>query len=152
MTKFSNPTRCRRRWTVDQQHRVRTKPRVALLGPFPETRGVGRGRRVRVDKGVVLMRSIASTLLLLLVVLLVAGSASAAQLIDRDARGLTLRVNGKGEALLSYVSDGQEKHVLVWGAINALPPSPSRPQAHFQVDYSGGWGKYHHQLFAGEVY
>ena len=99
-----------------------------------------------------LMRSIVSTLLLLLVLLVAAGSASAAQLIDRDARGLTLRVNGRGEALLSYLSDGQEKHVLVWGAINALPPSPSRPQAHFQVDYSGGWGKYHHQLFAGKVY
>jgi hypothetical protein len=98
------------------------------------------------------MRSITSMLLLLLVALVVASSASAAQLIDRDAHGLTLRVNGKGEALLSYVSDGQSKHVLVWGAINALPPTRNRPQVHFRVDYSGGWGKYHRQLFAGEVY
>ncbi len=78
--------------------------------------------------------------------------ASAAQLIDRDAQDLHLAVDGKGEALLTYRSAGQLKHVLVWGAINALPRSTSHPQVKFEVDYSGGWGKYHHQLFGGHVY
>lgn len=69
--------------------------------------------------------------------------ASAAQLIDRDAQHLKLSVNSKGEALLSYSSHGKTKHVLIWGAVNALPPSTARPQVRFKVDYAGGWGKYH---------
>lgn len=72
-----------------------------------------------------------------------AGTASAAQLIDRDAAGLRLAVNTKGEALLTYHKGGAVKHVLVWGAINALPPTADAPQVKFSVDYAGGWGKYH---------
>jgi hypothetical protein len=74
--------------------------------------------------------------------LAVAGTASAAQLIDRDAAGLRLSVNAKGEALLTYRKNGAIKHVLVWGAINALPPTADAPQVKFRVDYAGGWGKY----------
>lgn len=70
-------------------------------------------------------------------------SASAAQLIDRNAQGVLLRVNKKGEALLSYRSDGALKHVLAWGAINAVAPAPGAHQVKFHLDYSGGWGKYH---------
>jgi hypothetical protein len=71
-----------------------------------------------------------------------ASVASAAQLIDRDAVGLRLSVNAKGEALLTYRKNGAIKHVLVWGALNALPPTPDAQQVKFQVDYAGGWGKY----------
>jgi hypothetical protein len=74
--------------------------------------------------------------------LALAGTASAAQLIDRDAAGLRLSVNAKGEALLTYRKNGTIKHVLVWGAINALPPTADAPQVKFRVDYAGGWGKY----------
>ena len=74
--------------------------------------------------------------------LALAGTASAAQLIDRDAVGLRLSVNSKGEALLTYRKGGATKHVLVWGAINALPPTTDAKQAAFHVDYAGGWGKY----------
>ena len=74
--------------------------------------------------------------------LALAGTASAAQLIDRDAAGLRLSVNAKGEALLTYRKNGAIKHVLVWGAINALPPTADAPQVKFRVDYAGGWGKY----------
>jgi hypothetical protein len=72
------------------------------------------------------------------------GVASASQLIDRDAGGITLQVNAKGEALVSYVKKdtGKQMHVLAWGAVNALPPSPGRPQVEFKLDYAGGWGKY----------
>jgi hypothetical protein len=33
--------------------------------------------------------------------------------------------------------------VLLWGAINALPPTPGGHQVKLKVDYSGGWGTYH---------
>jgi hypothetical protein len=72
-----------------------------------------------------------------------AGSASAAQLIDRDATGVRLSANAKGEALLTYRSHGVLKHVLLWGAVNALAPAPGATQVHFQVDYSGGRATHH---------
>jgi len=73
----------------------------------------------------------------------VAGGASAAQLIDRDAVGVQLSINAKGEALLTYRKGSTAKHVLVWGAVNALVPSPGAQQVKFSLDYAGGWGKYH---------
>src|SRR5579862_9208865 len=72
-----------------------------------------------------------------------AGSALGSRLIDRNATGVRLEVNTNGEALLVYRASGRLKHVLVWGAVNALPPSRSAAQVRFQVDYAGGWGKYH---------
>lgn len=71
-----------------------------------------------------------------------AGAASAAQLIDRDAAGVRLEVNKKGEALLTYRKGAAVKHVLAWGAVNALPPTAGGRQVQFRLDYSGGWGKY----------
>jgi len=63
---------------------------------------------------------------------------------DTNDTNVTLQVNRKGEALVTYTrSDGRVRHVLVWGAINALPPTdPSVHQVHFRFDYAGGWGKY----------
>jgi hypothetical protein len=68
--------------------------------------------------------------------------ASASQLIDRDATGVTLAVNAKGEALITYTSSGKLKHVLAWGAVNAIAPTPGATQVSFSLDYSGGYGKY----------
>ncbi|MFN2627524.1 MAG: hypothetical protein ABR569_02660, partial [Gaiellaceae bacterium] len=65
------------------------------------------------------------------------------QLIDRDANGVQLAVNVKGEAMLTYRVAGLLKHVLVWGAVGARQPSESTPQVKFEKDYSGGWGRYH---------
>ncbi len=72
-----------------------------------------------------------------------ASTASASQLIDRNATGVKLEVNAKGEALVTYRSAGKLKHVLAWGAENAIAPTTSRPQLAFKLDYAGGWGKYH---------
>jgi hypothetical protein len=56
----------------------------------------------------------------------------------------TLAINAAGEALVTYMrSNGQSRHVLVWGAINALQPSADIPQVRFRFDYSGGWGRHH---------
>lgn len=72
-----------------------------------------------------------------------AGAASAAQLIDRNATGVRLAANTKGEALLTYRAGGAIKHVLVWGAVNAAPPVKGQHQVKFSLDYAGGWGRYH---------
>jgi hypothetical protein len=72
-----------------------------------------------------------------------AGTASAAQLIDRNGTHVVLQTNTKGEALVTYTKAGTTKHVLVWGAINAAAPVKGYRQAKFQLDYAGGYGKYH---------
>jgi hypothetical protein len=72
-----------------------------------------------------------------------APSAGASQLIDRNASGVQLLVNAKGEALITYTAAGQVKHVLAWGAVNALAPTRGGKQVAFQIDYTGGWGKYY---------
>jgi hypothetical protein len=55
---------------------------------------------------------------------------------------ISLAVNAKGEALLTYARGKALRHVLVWGAVDARPPSPTVPQVAFKYDYAGGWGKY----------
>jgi hypothetical protein len=72
-----------------------------------------------------------------------ASSAGASQLVDRNAHNIKLEVNSKGEALVTYTSGGKLKHVLAWGAENAIAPTQARPQVAFKLDYAGGWGKYH---------
>jgi hypothetical protein len=76
-----------------------------------------------------------------------ASSANASQLIDRNATGIKLEVNAKGEALVTYRAGGKVKHVLAWGAENAIAPTHSRPQLAFKLDYAGGWGKYHREYW-----
>ena len=68
-----------------------------------------------------------------------AGGASAAQLIDRNATGVRIVANAKGEALLTYRAHGMSRHVLLWGAVNARPTVPGTKQVKLRVDYSGGW-------------
>jgi hypothetical protein len=76
--------------------------------------------------------------------LLGVGSGSASQpLYDANVAFLSLKVNGKGEALVTYRrADGRLRHVLVWGAVNAREPSSGVGQVRFRFDYAGGWGKY----------
>jgi hypothetical protein len=83
---------------------------------------------------------------LLLVVVLAAAfaaTANASTLIDRNAKNVRLEVDAKGEALITYKDEGGLKHVLAWGAVNAIAPTKSRKQVDFHLDYAGGWGKYH---------
>jgi hypothetical protein len=71
-----------------------------------------------------------------------AGTASASQLIDRNATHVSLAINAKGEAIVTYKDGGKLKHVLAWGAVNAIAPSRSRKQVAFKLDYSGGYAEY----------
>lgn len=68
--------------------------------------------------------------------------ASASQLIARNTSTERLIVSASGKALLTYHAQGKRQRVLVWGAINARPPTESRPAPEFRVDYSGGWGTF----------
>jgi hypothetical protein len=79
------------------------------------------------------------------------GVASGSQLIDRNAANIKLAVSQDGKALLTYAvkdKNGKNttKHVLVWGAVNALPPVQNVPQVKFQIDWLGG-GKTYWQSF-----
>ena len=89
------------------------------------------------------------SLVVVLLFLALPGVASAAQLIDRNASHVRIAVDAKGEALLTYAKAGATKHILVWGAINALPPADGGHQVKFKLDYAGGWGKYHTQYWRG---
>jgi len=71
-----------------------------------------------------------------------AATANASQLIDRNARDVTLSVNAKGEALITYRDGGTLRRVLAWGAVNAIAPTKARKQVAFKLDYSGGWSTY----------
>jgi hypothetical protein len=71
-----------------------------------------------------------------------AAGASASQLIDRDAKGASLAVNVKGEAMITYRKGSKLMRVLAWGAVDARQPASGQPQVRFQKDYAGGWGKY----------
>jgi hypothetical protein len=81
-------------------------------------------------------------LLVLAVALAIAPAASASEIIDRNASDISLKVGANGQALISYKARGQRRNVLVWGAVNAIAPHPSRKQLAFRLDYSGGWGTY----------
>jgi hypothetical protein len=74
--------------------------------------------------------------------------AAASKLIDRNASGVRLTVDGHANALVTYRSKGRLRHVLVWGAINARTPTSRRPQVRFNLDYSGGWGRFHKPVWA----
>jgi hypothetical protein len=71
---------------------------------------------------------------------LLPASASASELIDRNASNVTLKVAKNGQALLSYNVRGKRRNVLAGGAINAIHSTTARPQVEFKLDYSGGWG------------
>jgi len=94
------------------------------------------------------MRRVALSVALLAACALPAG-AHASELIARDATGVTLRVNAKGQALLGYTAKGKRWSVLAWGAVDANHPTSDRPQVRFRVDYSGGWGTYRRTLSQG---
>jgi hypothetical protein len=69
-------------------------------------------------------------------------SVRAAQLVDVNANHVTLAVDARGEALVTYTAAGTVKHVLARGAMNALPPSQNGSQVRFKMDHSGGWRWY----------
>jgi hypothetical protein len=78
-----------------------------------------------------------------LIAILPVAPAYSSQLIDRNASSVHLAINAKGEALISYSAGGKAKHVLAWGAENAIAPIKTSKEPALSLDYSGGYGKYH---------
>lgn len=75
--------------------------------------------------------------------MLAPAAAASTPLGDLAVHDLRLEVNASGRALLTYRREnGQLRHVLVWSAINARPPSKEVPQVAFRFDYSGGLRTY----------
>ena len=70
--------------------------------------------------------------------LILAAPAGASETFALDAQNLTLQVNGD-TALVSYTAKGKRRHLLAWGAVNALASTSEAPQVSFRRDYSGGW-------------
>src|SRR5262249_15401271 len=120
-----SPWACsRRNWTSDAVRGIRLRPPsdiASAVRPCADSEGM---RRL--------------TLLLILGAAAVfASSAGASQVISTSTvGGLTLQLNDKGEALLTYTASGKKVHVLVWGAVNAMPTKPGSKQVAFQLDYS----------------
>jgi hypothetical protein len=77
------------------------------------------------------------------------GSAQASQgLADVNVSDVSLRVDARGEALVTYrTQSGSTRHVLAWGAENAVAPNPEVSQQTFQLDYAGGWRKYKRRVW-----
>jgi hypothetical protein len=76
-------------------------------------------------------------------------AAHGSQLIDRDASNVRLVVASDGVALVTYKAGGVLRHVVAYGAINALAPSPTTPQVAFKLDFSGGVKSFHKRLWSG---
>ena len=72
----------------------------------------------------------------------VPATASASEIIDRNANDVSLKVAQNGQALVSYSARGKRWNVLAWGALNALHPTAASKQVEFKLDYSGGYGTY----------
>ena len=71
------------------------------------------------------------------------------RLSDVNVSDVSLQVDAKGEALITYrTQPGATRHVLAWGAENAVPPNPEVKQEAFQLDYAGGWRKYRRRVWA----
>ena len=85
--------------------------------------------------------------LAVLLLLAVPASAQASQLIDRNAGGIRLEVNAKGQALITYRTGGRTRHVRAWGGLNAAPSAEGANQVRFRLDYSGGWGTFRRETW-----
>ena len=79
----------------------------------------------------------------LTVLTLWSGPALASGRVDVDATRVRLAVNAGGTAMITYRARGRTFHLLVWGAVNARPPSQTIRQVHFRFDWSGGWSSRH---------
>jgi hypothetical protein len=86
------------------------------------------------------------TILILLASLTFVAPAAASDLLDANAKNVRLRVSG-GTALVEYQAGGRDRHVLVWGAVDARTPDSGLPQVRFAHDYSGGLKTQHRAVW-----
>jgi hypothetical protein len=75
-------------------------------------------------------------------------AALASDRLASNASHVQLAVSRDGKrALVTYRQNGKTRHALVWGAINARPPSRAIAQVRFKIDWTGGWETYGHTVW-----
>lgn len=65
-------------------------------------------------------------------------SAQASTIIARNASHITLIVNDKGQALISFKEAGKKRRLMAWGAVNARLPNPYSAQVEFKLSFAPG--------------
>jgi hypothetical protein len=94
------------------------------------------------------LRVIRKCFIALAFALVAAPGANASDRLALNASHVQLAVSADGErALVTYVQGGRTRHALVWGGVNALPPSAETPQVRFKIDWTGGWATYGHTVW-----
>jgi hypothetical protein len=84
-------------------------------------------------------RRAALVLAILVIAFVPVEPASSSQLIARDAREVTLRVNAQGMALVTYRDRAGAHPLLAWGATNG--------DVALRLDYSGGWSSFRRRVW-----
>jgi hypothetical protein len=74
-------------------------------------------------------------------------TASASEILTRNATNVRIKVDARGRAVVYYTQGGRARHPLLWGAINAREPSRTVRQVSFKIDYSGGWGRFRRPIW-----
>lgn len=97
-------------------------------------------RRIGLARAFVATAAVAALMVL-------AGPAPASEKLWHNARNVSLKVDGKGHAVVGFTSGGRRFHPVVWGAVNARHPSQSGPQVSFKIDYSGGHKRFGYALW-----
>jgi hypothetical protein len=83
------------------------------------------------------------------VAMVVAPRAVGSELVGRNATQVSLQVDARGRALVSFRSEGTSKSLVAWGAVNARPPSRSTAQVAFSFGFGGGIGPNVCRAYAG---
>ena len=79
------------------------------------------------------MRLRLAVLLALVTAVAVPATASASEIIDRNANNVSLKVAQNGQALVSYTARGKRWNVLAWGALNAIAPDAGQQAGRVQA-------------------
>ena len=89
------------------------------------------------------MRRILLSIVVLCTAVVVPLAGASQNVSTSTVTNLTLAVNGKGEAMLTYRSHGTLVHVLAYGAVNARSPVKGDKQVALTLQYDGGFKKYY---------
>jgi hypothetical protein len=74
-------------------------------------------------------------------------TARASFIVARDAQGIKLGVDDSGVAMVTFTENGVLKHIMARGAVDAIAPKAGAKQVAFDVDWAGGWGWKHQQVW-----
>jgi hypothetical protein len=95
-----------------------------------------------------LRRSTVIALFAALAAVAVQGAYASSIVSTSDVKVISLGVNDKGQAMVTYIQGGQKHHTLAYGAENAIAPKKGQKQVGFTYDYSGGYTLFKDQIHA----